>query len=130
MFRKLVAALVMLLVPAAALQAQATPVENPAGDNAMAPGLATLPDGSAAILSWIEKDGDDHVLKWSRHADGSFSEAREIARGHNWFANWADTPAVHVRADGVLIAHWLEKSAESTYAYDIRLAHSRDGGQS
>ena len=129
MFRMIVPALVMLLVPGASVQARASHIDNPAGDSAMAPGITTLPDGSAAVLSWIEKDRDDHVLKLSRYEDGGFTEAREIARGRNWFVNWADTPAIHARADGTWIAHWLEKSADSTYAYDIRVAHSSDRGK-
>ncbi|MEO0650508.1 MAG: hypothetical protein AAFZ65_07520, partial [Planctomycetota bacterium] len=28
-----------------------------------------------------------------------------------------------------LLAHWLERSAEGTYTYDVRLASSRDGGR-
>jgi len=130
MFRKIVCALAVMLVPAAFVQAQAPGVENPSGRGAMAPGLTALPGGSAAILTWIEKDGEEHVFKLSRFEGGSFAEPRDIARGDDWFANWADTPAVHARADGVLIAHWLEKSAESTYAYDIRVTSSSDGGRS
>jgi len=130
LFRKIVPAVVLLLVPTAVLQAQLTHLENPAGNSALAPGLTALPDGSAAILSWIEKDGENHVLKLGRYEGGGFTEVREIARGRDWFANWADTPAVHARADGTWIAHWLEKSADSTYAYDIRASLSSDGGKS
>lgn len=130
MFRMIATALVILIVPAGSVQAQALRIENPAGNSAMAPGLTALPGGSAAILSWIEKDGEDHVLKLSRFEGERFAEAREIARGRDWFANWADTPAVHARADGAWIAHWLEKSAESTYAYDVRVTFSTDEGKS
>ena len=105
MFRKIVCALAVMLVPAAFVQAQAPGVENPSGRGAMAPGLTALPGGSAAILTWIEKDGEEHVFKLSRFEGGSFAEPRDIARGDDWFANWADTPAVHARADGVLIAN-------------------------
>ena len=132
MFRKIFLTFMILLLAAASVQAQALAlgIENPAGSNAMAPGLTTLPNGSGAILSWIERDGEFHVLKLSRYEGGRFGEVREVARGRDWFANWADTPAVHARADGTWIAHWLEKSADSTYAYDIRFAHSSDAGKS
>ncbi|HMB38933.1 MAG TPA: hypothetical protein VKO85_07630, partial [Wenzhouxiangellaceae bacterium] len=130
MFRRISLALLMLLLPAAWVQAQALSIENPSGNSAMAPALTTLPDGSGAILSWIEKTGGYHVLKLSRFANGRFGEVREIGRGRDWFANWADTPAVQARADGTWIAHWLEKSAGATYAYDIRVAHSSDAGKS
>ena len=130
MFRRIFLALVMPLLPAAFVQAQAVSIENPSGNSAMAPALTTLPDGAGAILSWIERNGGYHVLKLSRYENGRFGEVREIARGRDWFANWADTPAVHARADGTWIAHWLEKSADATYAYDIRVAHSSDAGKS
>jgi len=129
MFRNILPVLVILLLPAELVQAQARHLENPAGERAMAPGLTKLSGDSAAILSWLEKDGEEHVLKLSRFERGRFDPTLEIARGDDWFANWADTPAVHARADGVLIAHWLEKSAESTYAYDIRVTSSSDGGK-
>lgn len=129
MFRKIVYPVLALLLATSFVQAEVVRVENPSGDGAMAPGLATLPDGSGAILSWIEKEGDLYALKFSRFAGGDFSAPREIAQGHDWFANWADTPAVHVRPDGLMFAHWLEKSASSTYAYDIQLVHSLDAGQ-
>ena len=80
MFRKIAPVLVMLLVPTAFVHAQAPSLENPSGSGAMAPGLTALPGGSAAILSWIEKDGEDHVLKLSRFEGDSFAEAGEIAR--------------------------------------------------
>lgn len=32
--------------------------------------------------------------------------------------------------DGTLVAHWLQKSGPDTYAYDVRLSHSRDDGKS
>nr|MBA3297105.1 exo-alpha-sialidase [Acidobacteriota bacterium] len=33
-------------------------------------------------------------------------------------------------ADGTLVAHWLQKSGPGTYAYDVRLARSKDDGKS
>jgi hypothetical protein len=53
-----------------------------------------------------------------------------IAEGDGFFANWADFPGVVEAGDGVLIAHWLGKTAEETYAYSVFLARSEDGGVS
>ena len=42
--------------------------------------------------------------------------------------NWADTPHVALTADGALWAHWLRRSANAKYAYDVVLARSGDDG--
>src|SRR3546814_15808341 len=54
--------------------------------------------------------------------------AKEIARGNDWFVNWADLPALAQLSDGSLWAHLLRKNGSATYAYDAVLSHSRDGG--
>ncbi|MCA1780162.1 MAG: glycoside hydrolase [Xanthomonadaceae bacterium] len=103
-------------------------IESPAGPDSLAPALAIDADRSEVIMTWLESVDDGHVLRFSRFDGTTFSKARDIARGSRWFANWADTPALFVAANGDFIAHWLEKSADSTYAYDIRLSHSADRG--
>ncbi|MDR0184530.1 sialidase family protein [Lysobacter arvi] len=100
--------------------------------SAAQPDLIRGPDGSL-LLSWIEQ-GDAargeaaHALKFARYANGAWSEVREIARGGDWFVNWADTPHIAATRDGALWAHWLRKTARATYAYDVVLARSGDGG--
>jgi hypothetical protein len=44
------------------------------------------------------------------------------------FVNWADFPSIVEDSKGTLFAHWLQKSGKGTYAYDVRMATSRDGG--
>jgi hypothetical protein len=51
-----------------------------------------------------------------------------VAEGDNWFVNWADFPSVIALTDGSLAAHWLVKSGTGTYAYDVNIARSKDGG--
>ena len=99
----------------------------PVTASAAQPDLVLAPDG-ALLLSWIEAQGDAHALKFARFADGAWGDVREIARGDDWFVNWADTPHLAVTADGALWAHWLQKSAAATYAYDVALVRSGDGG--
>ncbi|NBB92688.1 MAG: hypothetical protein GVY32_05900 [Gammaproteobacteria bacterium] len=62
-------------------------------------------------------------------SDG-FGPARRIARGDDWFVNWADTPGLFVLPGGDWVAHWLVKSGPSTYAYDVVMARSSDEGAS
>ena len=104
-------------------------VGNPAGVGALAPALVRMPGSAGIVMSWLEPHGDGHALKFSIFKDGTFSRPREIARGKDWFANWADTPRIHVRTDGTWLAHWLEKSAKAPYAYDIQVVHSTNAGK-
>lgn len=115
----------LLVVPAASVAGE--PVEVPAGVGSMAPTLAATTDG--AVLTWLEPAGDGHVFQYARYRDGAFGPAREIARGENWFANWADLPALAVLPGGDWVAHWLEKSGPAVYAYDVRVVRSRDQGK-
>lgn len=91
------------------------------------PDLVAAPDGTL-LLSWIEQRDGRHALRFARHADARWSTPRTIAEGDDWFVNWADTPHIAATADGALWAHWLRKSAAATYAYDVVLSRSGDGG--
>lgn len=118
-----------------------TPADPPAIPGAMAPSLTPAPDG--LLLTWLEpapvKAGSGpearaHALRVSRfslhgdNGDGRWSSPVTIAAGDDFFANWADFPAVAVAPDGSLTAHWLAKIGSGDYAYGIFLARSTDGG--
>ena len=103
----------------------------PAQPGSGEPNLAVTQDGRV-LLSWIEPLGADagHVLRFAeRKPAGSWSEPRTIAQGKGWFVNWADFPAVAPLPDGTLFAHWLARSGPGTYAYDVKVTASRDGGR-
>ena len=51
-----------------------------------------------------------------------------VAIGNRMFVNWADVPHLLATPDGALWAHWLQKSGDAPYAYDVVLSRSRDGG--
>lgn len=97
-------------------------------------GAAAQPDlirtvEGRVLLSWIEPgDAGGHALKFATFDDATWSAPREIARGDDWFVNWADTPHVLATEDGALWAHWLRQSASAKYAYDVVLSRSGDGG--
>jgi hypothetical protein len=104
-------------------------IDPPAAAGALAPRLSAAPDGRV-LLSWLEPAADGaQALRWARHETAGWSTPRTAAQGTDWFVNWADTPGV-AAFDGYLIAHWLQKSAASTYAYDVKLARSADDGAS
>ena len=107
-----------------------TPIATPALAPSGEPNISSS-SGNESLLTWIEKDTTNktHTLRFSQWENGSWSEAKTIARGSNWFVNWADFPALAAQDDGQLFASWLVKSAASTYAYDVTLAYSSDGGK-
>src|SRR4029453_4445955 len=81
------------------------------------------------LLSWIERSGETASLKFAERVPAGWSPPRTAASGDNWFVNWADVPSVLRLDDGSLAAHWLQKSGNDTYAYDVRLAYSKDEGR-
>ena len=105
-------------------------LQSPAGaTRTLAPQLVSASNGRPAILSWIERNDATAVLKFSELSDSGWTAPRTIASGDDWFVNWADVPSVVRLADGTLAAHWLQKSGGETYAYDVRLSFSKDGGE-
>jgi hypothetical protein len=104
---------------------QGTP--SPAGPNSGQPQLSSSSRG--LLLSWIERDGEKATLRFAERNAGAWSVPRDVASGTDWFINWADVPSVVRLASGELVAHWLQKSGPDTYAYDVRLAYSKDDGK-
>jgi hypothetical protein len=93
------------------------------------PELFSTADGRV-LLSWVERSGEKgHALRFAMRDAAGWSEARTAAEGDNWFVNWADFPSVIALSDGSLAAHWLVKSGKGTYAYDVNVARSKDGGK-
>ena len=104
-----------------------TMVASPAAPDSAQPQLSAL--GDRVVLSWVERSGDKATLRFSDRTDTGWTEAQTVASGADWFVNWADVPSVIPLQHESIAAHWLQKSAASTYAYDVRLAFSRDRGR-
>lgn len=102
-------------------------IATPAAPNSAQPQLSVSQRG--ALLSWIERSGDLATLKFSERTATGWSSPKTIASGRDWFVNWADVPSALRLPSGALVAHWLQKSAASTYAYDVRLSYSLDDGK-
>jgi len=95
------------------------------------PNLHITKDGKA-MLSWIEYLNDStDVLAFSNLESGEWSAPKIVAKGTNWFVNWADFPSIvaYEKNSNHLAVHWLQKSAIGTYDYDVRIAQSFDGGK-
>lgn len=123
----------LLMVPALALRPAADdPLDQlrelavPALPGAGEQNLAVGPDGHV-YLSWIDPEADSSSALRFAMLGNAWSRPRTIAQGRGWFVNWADFPAL-AASGRTLVAHWLERSGRSTYAYDIRVTRSTDGG--
>ncbi|HEX2832476.1 MAG TPA: sialidase family protein [Thermoanaerobaculia bacterium] len=124
---KLTALLALLLFVPAADAATIREIPSPAGANAAEPFLHATRDGGA-LLSWLEPNAKKTALKFARYTNGNWTKPRTIVERDDLFVNWADFPSVIEDAKGALFAHWLQKSGKGTYAYDVMLATSIDGG--
>jgi len=100
-----------------------------AGEGSAEPHLSRSTEG-AVVMSWLEPSGDGVALKWSQMEDTKWSDPVTVASGSNWFVNWADFPSVEPINGDLWAAHWLVKRAGGTYAYDVAISISEDGGQS
>lgn len=106
------------------------PMHLPAGTNSMGPRLATGDDGTI-VLSWMQRDEKSGAtLRFSKLGIGKWQQPLDVVSDPEMFVNWADLPSVTPIGDGHWVAHWLSKSGEATYAYDVLLAQSSDAGTS
>lgn len=105
-------------------------VDPPAAAGAFAPSLTVA--AGRLVASWLETTDVDgapgHRLLVSTLDDAGWSSPAVVTARDDFFANWADFPAVIEAGDGSLLAHWLGKTGEETYAYSIFVARSTDGG--
>ena len=104
----------------------------PAIGDSLAPNLAVV--GGRLAATWLEKsesgaESSGHRLRFSRLVEGEWLAPTAVAEGEDFFANWADIPALIEANDGSLVAHWLARTGEDTYAYSIFLARSTDLGK-
>jgi hypothetical protein len=104
------------------------PVPLPAGTNVVGPRFSSLPDGTV-VLSWMQRQEKGAALRFTTLELGKWQKAADVVTDKNMFVNWADLPSVTPLSDKHWVAHWLSKSGEETYAYDILLAQSSDGGK-
>ena len=74
-------------------------IESPAGPQSGEPNLFSSAEGTI-YMSWVEAvETGGHGLYFSVFEKGKWTESKTIARGDNWFVNWADFPSI-VALDG------------------------------
>ncbi len=106
-----------------------TQLSSPAEDSCAEPYLFTDTKG-LVYLSWIEKKGSVHYFKFSTLENDTWSQPIIIASGNNWFVNWADYPMLAADGADNLMAHYLAKSGDGKYAYDVKVLNSANSGVS
>ena len=107
-----------------------TSVASPAGEGSGEANLFATDDGRV-LLSWIEPGiKKQHSLRFSVWETEGWSQSQIIAEGDHWFVNWADFPSLISMSGDWLAAHWLAKSGEGTYAYDVNIVQSSNAGKS
>jgi hypothetical protein len=104
------------------------PIASPALPGSAEPHLAMGRDDTA-VLSWLEPTPEGVALRYATFADSEWTPPQTVAEGTDWFVNWADFPSVAPISDTLWAAHWLAKRPGGTYAYDVAMALSEDGGQ-
>jgi hypothetical protein len=67
---------------------------------------------------------------FSERSDGRWTPPQAVVARDDFFANWADLPAVkRLRdANGTLVAHWLQRTGEHGSGYALQLTRSTDNG--
>ncbi|HLU07989.1 MAG TPA: sialidase family protein [Woeseiaceae bacterium] len=113
--------------PATATSTAVEQLAVPAAPGSQSPNLA-VGQGGVVALSWVTADETGHRLQYSVLAGNAWSEPRNVARGDDWFVNWADFPSVVPVSGEMWAAHWLVRQPAGGYAYDVHLSASSDGG--
>lgn len=93
-------------------------IKSPTLENSSLPRLYS--NGKNLLMSWVEKNDSLAILRYSMLVNDIWAQPEEIVSGNDWFVNWADFPAL-VENNGNVLTNVLQKSAEGTYTYDIRL---------
>lgn len=84
---------------------------------------------NALLLSWIN-NGIESELQFATLKDGeTWTQSTTVAKGKDWFVNWADFPSIQAFDNSSLATFYLDKSAEDTYAYDVKISLSNDAGK-
>jgi hypothetical protein len=112
--------------PRPAAASSGVSMDVPAAAGSQSPSLAVGADGTLA-LSWIEPDEGGHSLRYSVLDDATWSAPGSVARGDDWFVNWADFPSVVPISRSLWAAHWLVRQPSGGYAYDVFFSTSSDG---
>ncbi|PWJ21414.1 sialidase family protein [Jannaschia seohaensis] len=104
-------------------------VPSPAGAGGREPSVFATTDGDV-LMSWTEPEGAGFAVRMALFDGATWAPAETIITSDELFVNWVDIPSVVAFEDGTLAAHWLQRAGRATYAYNVVLSLSKDGGES
>lgn len=121
---------ILLMAGSASAQIPAEPFKLPlaSGPGSAEPNLSKGYNGTV-VLSWMEPKDDNTQLLYAQLGAEGWGEPQRVAESANWFVNWADFPSVLPVSETLWAAHWLRKRPGGSYAYDVALSLSSDGGK-
>ena len=93
-------------------------MDNPSEENSQLPRLFS--NGNELYFSWVTRKDSIDILNFSILYPEEWGEVTEVISGNDWFTNWADFPAI-AENNGNILTSFLQKSADGTYTYDIKL---------
>lgn len=98
------------------------------GDSVSAEPYLFTDTAGTVYLSWVTKSKNVSTLSFSRLINDAWTMPTTVSSGEKWFVNWADYPVLASGSRGNMIAHFLEKSENGKYTYDVKLLTSADAG--
>lgn len=119
--------LIATVAPAIAVEWSELPL--PSGSESDTPSLTRSQDGNVYV-SWTAPAGDDQHALWISRFDREskgWQAPVQIARGSDWFINWADNATVSTGLRGRVAAVWYVHNADS--GYHAVVSTSPDHGQ-
>ncbi|CAM2070284.1 Exo-alpha-sialidase [Sulfidibacter corallicola] len=90
----------------------------------------TTEDGQL-FMSWVRTDDPSSghtTMYWSRWNGKTWADPQKIVSHADMFVNWADFPKIALNGK-LVAAAWPQMLGSGTYAYGLRLAVSRNGGE-
>ncbi len=100
--------------------------DGPAGEGSRTPRFHASEGG--VLLSWQVEEADVGGVRFAALRAGEWDRPRTIVSRDDLFVNWADFPSVVSLGGDSLAAHWLQYNGPGTYAYQVMLSFSGDGG--
>ncbi len=126
--RKLISACILLFLGFSLdASADVQAISSPSGAGSRTPYL--ISSATRLYMTWLEEKSDSQALKFATYDGRSWSKPSTIVSGVPFFVNWADFPSLLVLKNGMLAAHWLQKSGEGKYSYDVMISVSSNNGK-
>ncbi len=128
---RIVLCLITWLFSASLLAFERSALPLAAGLHAAEPNIVADPANGRYVISWQQRleDGCAALKVVEFDPDEGLGEIFEVAKGCDWFLNWADFPSLVIADNGDWVIHWLRRNGDDRYGYDIQLSRSRDRGQ-